>query len=290
MIVSHLYMISFKPVRYIFLTITFYLLQHQLFAQDIVSSNNLAEQYMHDAKYADAIKLYKRIAYFDSTASYTKSIFKKMGDCYFELNKFEEAAECYDVSFFSQNDSILKNECIILKSKCLLSLSRYMDGLAELENMSYHLNDSQLNQKIFYKAVFFYFKGMLDSAENNFSLLTPDSNNKKTLHLMLLKVKEIEKISPKKAKIMSKIIPGSGQLYAHDYKNAINSFVLTLGLGTLYAVTAYNYTVLDAFLSVYPWFHRYYIGGANKAFIITQKRKDNLKKQSLFQIVQLIKL
>ncbi len=289
MIVSYLYMISFKPVKYIFFTYVFCLLQFQLKAQDITTCNNLAQNYINDAKYNEAIKLYKRIAFFDSTAVYTQTIFKKMGDCYFELKKYEEAAECYDISYFSQNDSILKNECIILKCKCLFAQSRFMDGLSELDNISYHLPDSQAKQAIFYKGIFLYFKGMIDSAEGYFTQLIPDSNNKKILHLIMLKAKEVEKIDPYKAKMMSKFLPGSGQLYAHDYKNAINSFVLTLSLGTLFVITAYNYTVLDAFLSVFPWFQRYYKGGANKAFNIAQKRKDDLKKQGMLHVVQLLK-
>ena len=70
---------------------------------------------------------------------------------------------------------------------------------------------------------------------------------------------------PKKARILSTFLPGLGQLYAGDIKNGINSFVLTGVLFVLGINTAINLTLLDALMTVAPWFQRYYMGGYNRA-------------------------
>lgn len=53
--------------------------------------------------------------------------------------------------------------------------------------------------------------------------LIPDS---KYYHTLNKKVKHLDHISPIKALVMSLFLPGLGQAYAHDYKNAVNSVAL----------------------------------------------------------------
>jgi hypothetical protein len=70
------------------------------------------------------------------------------------------------------------------------------------------------------------------------------------------------------------IIPGVGQLYLGEYEAAINSFLLTGFFTGLYIVAMGNLSLLDAVLSVAPWFHRYYQGGLLQAKALAIKKKE----------------
>jgi hypothetical protein len=88
---------------------------------------------------------------------------------------------------------------------------------------------------------------------------------KNKIDSLFIVLESIKGPKPKKARILSTILPGLGQLYAGDIKNGINSFILTGGLIVLGINTAINLTLLDALMTVAPWFQRYYMGGYNRA-------------------------
>jgi len=87
---------------------------------------------------------------------------------------------------------------------------------------------------------------------------------------------------------MSRIIPGSGQLYAGDIKNGLNSLLLTGGIALL-GVHLYNqYSLFDAIMSAFPWFARYYKGGYHKAFEIAYQKRSIRRDRTYKQILKTI--
>lgn len=275
--------------KYLYIAFALLCFSNNSEAQDLQESMQLADQYQRNGDYEQAIKLYRRVVYFDTSYLYSAKLFKQMGNAFFSMKQFEEGAQCFDKSFKVEIDSIQQNDCIIAQTRCLLALGKYIEAIGELQNLTVDLPDSQFRQKHYYLGICYYFNSEMDSSENHLiKLMSNDSNQHFKLHQLFVQTKRIERINPGKAKTMSKFIPGLGQFYAHDYKNAVNSFILNIGLASLFVLTSYNYSVLDAVLSVYPWFQRYYIGGANKAYLIAEKRKANLKKQQMIQMISLI--
>jgi hypothetical protein len=82
-------------------------------------------------------------------------------------------------------------------------------------------------------------------------------------------------------------IPGSGQLYAHDYRNGINVFLLSTGFIVLATYTAINSSTTAAFLNVIPWWTRYHIGGMNRAKDSVIQYKIKHRKKSYIQLLNL---
>jgi TM2 domain-containing membrane protein YozV len=114
-------------------------------------------------------------------------------------------------------------------------------------------------------------------AEHYFSILL-DSTRAPMLHKQYLNIlKELDhvnRLNPNTAMILSMIIPGTGQFYAGDIKNGLNSLTITSLF--LYFTTRSIITVgvLEGFTTVFPIYFRYYTGGFKRAKAIAQQRKE----------------
>ncbi len=127
-----------------------------------------------------------------------------------------------------------------------------------------------------------------DEAKSAFSnIMKTDADKQELEEIMQHMRKKLRK--PRVAKLMSFIVPGSGQLYAGDVKNAVNSFLLVGVLGGLFASTAITYNFWTALLGVAPWFQRYYAGGIKRAGMITKARNERVRNEHLNQVLELIK-
>lgn len=116
-------------------------------------------------------------------------------------------------------------------------------------------------------------------------------NKPETISLLNVQFERVEKagrINPKTARILSIIIPGAGQFYVGDIKNGINSLLLTGGLAVLSVYVAMTYSILDAFISIIPWYQRYYTGGIKKASIIARNKRDAKRANAYRQIIRII--
>ncbi len=80
-------------------------------------------------------------------------------------------------------------------------------------------------------------------------------------------------------------MPGLGQFYNGDYKNAANSFILSGALITLLFAVAVNYTFVDAMASVIPYFQRYYFGGMAHAKKGAYEKRDYNRKKTAKSVV-----
>jgi hypothetical protein len=112
-------------------------------------------------------------------------------------------------------------------------------------------------------------QGEYQKSKALFKEVSPDTS---VVNELFIKNAKIDKLKPKTAKILSIIIPGLGQFYAGDVKNGLNSFILSGGLMFLGVRSAINNSVLDAALSIMPWYQRYYTGGYNKAEAIAEAK------------------
>ena len=239
------------------------------FGQSLDKTFGFANQLYEQKSYPNAVEAYKRVLFFDSAAVFSNQVFPKIADCLFKLQKYQESAQYYDLAYFSAQDSVLKNAYVLKKISCFLILKQYDYAEVELLGLDENLALPQKKEKDFNEAVLRFAKGEYDVSEQIFKSLVSDSAK---VDLLFEKNKKVSKISPKKAKIMSMIVPGLGQLYVGDVKNGLNSFVLSVGLFSLGLRSALINNPLDAAISTLPWFQRYYQGGFKKAELIAIAR------------------
>jgi hypothetical protein len=87
---------------------------------------------------------------------------------------------------------------------------------------------------------------------------------------------------------MSRLLPGSGQIFVGETGSGINSFLL-LSAVSLYAMnTGINYSFIDGVLVLSSWFYRYYTGGFTNANEMAVQKLESEKIRVYAEIIELI--
>ncbi len=125
----------------------------------------------------------------------------------------------------------------------------------------------------------------LDLAEN--LGISEDEKTRETLELFAAFAKKQPK-NPKKAKLLSTFLPGTGQLYGNDPKNALNSFLVNAGFALWFTSSFIKQDFISAFpIGLLGW--RYYQGGrenAEKGIIRFNAKQGKKQSQQALQALE----
>lgn len=274
--------------RFFIFTFLFFFVDLLVFHAGNIAAQNLeqtlafaSDQYK-TGNYSSAIAAFHRVLYFDNGEN-RAAAFQTLGDCYFHTGRYEEAVKNYGLAYFSEKKDSVRNELILKSTQNYLLMNDYLAAQAELFNLPENLAPFFEKKKNFYLAITHW--GLNDFAlSEKYFLACLDNENDSAAFSIRQEFVELDKIriKSKTAAILSMIIPGAGQLYCGDYKNAINSFVINIAFLGLYLYVMKAYSFFDALLSVFPWFQRYYTGGIKKSEIIAI-RKINEKRNAIYQ-------
>ncbi len=238
--------------------------------QTTVSSKAFADELFASKSYQNALEVYSRVLYFDTAQMLASEIYPKIAYAYYQTEQYAEANAYYDLAYNFASNQEIKNGYLLKKISGYLLLQQ--NDYAEIDFLSIdstYLLPHQIKEKTFFEAVLMFSKGEYSKSKSAFLKLTQDSL---AVERLFLKNAKVSKISPKKAKNMSRIIPGLGQLYVGDIKNGLNSMLLTGGLMALGVRATIVNNFLDASFAVGPWLQRYYKGGYTKAESIAKAK------------------
>lgn len=272
-------------------TISFFILLNAGYSQNPEQTFAHAQEQKLMENYENAISAYRRVLFFDSAKEFTYRAFYQVASCYEKTGNFEKSHYYYDLAFNSAKNDSLKNQIILDKSFLYILQQKPKFALMELASLKDSLPAHFQRQKTFYKGIIAFRDNKFHEAKNYFSSGL-DSNKKvksEKLDSLFLQLEDINNMNPKLAKYMSLAIPGLGQLYAGYTGEAVNSLLLSGGFWALYFYTASKYTLLDAILSIYPWFHRYYLGGFKKAGNLLEQKQQEQRNKILSEILELYK-
>lgn len=200
-----------------------------------------------------------------------------LGDTLFYAQRFKQASFYYQ-KVYDQTLRSKVTDPLLYK----ISASLYFSGKYEesLEYMS-RVKDIQQNDYRYYMFLNLYSLTQYDSSLTYLKPLLNDSIYfKKIAH----RLHKTQNISPHKAMVMSLFLPGLGQAYAHDYKNAINSLLLNSVLVYSLIRTYKNYSWIEVLLGPLSWWERYYRGGAIHAKDIAEKYKKEQARKLLLEV------
>jgi hypothetical protein len=256
-----------RPVVFIIITISVFI-SVTTKAQGLEETFKYANSQFENHAYENALEVYRRTLFFDTQNQYGAFVFKNMADCLYKTEHYEEAAYYYDLAYFVHSGDE-QNEITLQKASCHLLLSDYNKAKMELFNLPDNLSLEHRELSIFYDAMINFALGEFDASKSLFMQIARDTS---VVNALFVKNAKIDKLKPKTAKVLSIILPGLGQFYAGDVKNGLNSFILSGGLFFLGVRSAINNSILDAALSIMPWYQRYYTGGYNKAYAIAESK------------------
>ncbi len=238
------------------------------YTQNIDETFEFGNNQMTIGNFDNAIEAYRRVLFFDSSGKYSFKAGLNLSVCYLKENEFDKSQYYIDFAYvLSDNDSI-KNELIFQKAANFIEYEYYDQALIELLNLNRLTSEYFEKKKNFYLGIVYFQKKEFRSSDKHFNncIDTIYTAEKQKLSYLFNEINHINKrYNPKFAKTLSLIIPGLGQIYCGDIKGGLNSLLLTGALGFLFFNTAINYSILDALISVGPWYQRYYQGGFQNA-------------------------
>ncbi len=241
-------------------------------------------------QFDEAIQSYRRVLFFDPTKG--KDVYLSLAYAYWEAYQdWKKSIYYFDLAYQVTTDPKKQESIIFTKAQLYLLAERYTDVQLELASMDEETWDLKtIQRKRFYQGVASYQLQNYDKSEGYFIECVNDSSSKAEIHNWFVHyAKQKHKFRPQKIQIMSIVVPGLGQMYCGDWKAGINSFLLTGGLLTGFVYASQVYTLLDGFLTVLPWFQRYYTGGYKKAKNIAKHRIEDERKETYQGIITTIR-
>ncbi len=274
-----------KPKTIFFLSINIFL-AFLLNSQNLEQTINYADKQYDLMNYKIALKEYQRAIFFNRSIK-NSYLYNQIAKCFFYNKQYIRASKYYQYAYnISDNDSI-KDELIFKRTICYLLSQKYNLAKIELFSLNDTISNYFLQKRNFFLAVTYFGLESFKLSEHYFinSINKNNVDEINEIKKIFSKRKNLYRPNPKLAFYMSVIIPGSGQLYIGEIKDGINSLLLTGGLFTLGIHMSLKYTVLDAFLAIYPWFQRYHQGGSfnakKYAIIKLQKNRSKTYKKIL---------
>lgn len=240
--------------------------------------------------YYNAITEYKRYIFLKNNKNIENNIFAKMSRCYRELGEFPKSLDCTEKSIlYSENDS-LRGVRKIDKAVILLSTEKY--DLAELilvKELHFSKYYSTKKRASFVLCIVYIFKSEWEKAQKFFQQYVDyshdiDENTLKEINDLFLEIKSHSVKNPKKAKLLSTILPGAGQFYCGDVKNGINALVIN---SSTFFLTI-NSILNEQYLNILPYlyiFKRYYSGNRLRASLLCEEYNETIKNNNIKIII-----
>ena len=258
-----------------------------VYSQTAAQSLEIASEMQQNGNYEGAIRIYKRILFFDQSPQQKLSANLKLADCHTAMGNIDAALTNLNLAYYLTESSELQIDIQFRQITLMLLNQRFLNAQEELFLIEQDLDSAYADQFYLYQGIAWFGLASYDSARTYFHKFIGIGNTSthQKLDEVFQQTRRIKAINPRKAQLMSTIIPGLGQFYAGDIKNGLNSLLLTSGLMVLGIHLALLTTPFDALLAVGPWFARYYQGGRKRAKTIAEKKKKQRKAQLYQQVL-----
>lgn len=264
------------------------LLSLSLRAQTIEQTIALGDRMFEAGLYEEAIPYYERVLFFAGSQVLPEVTFRMAESC-LAAGRFDQALLYYDEAFHLNRDPDRKAEILFSRAGAYLQSGNPSFALIELLSIQSE-GDTLIDlRKLFYLGAVKMRMDQYAAAEKYFTdylLLAGFPEKVPGLTALMADTVLFSRINPRLAGYFSLIIPGSGQLYAGEWKEALNSFLLVGGLQAAFIFISANYSLLDAYLGIFPWWQRYYSGGYKAAKRLAIEKKNKLRDEVYLNILE----
>lgn len=254
----------------------------------IDSALALADNQYSRGNFHLALREYQRVSFHTDFSD--PELLYKLGNCYLSEGDWANARNYYDQVIRTANSDSLRVAAEISKISSLIQEKSYKQALIDLYGIPdtvYQNNSFEIN--MLFAITHFGLEEFEDSNEFFKKMVPDDSLACARIDSLFGERKLLYRPNPKWAYIFSLILPGLGQVYAGGITEGINSFLLNESLVLISLFVAYEYSIIDAVLSVLPWYNRYYMGGLENAREIAIKRRNMHRSQLYRETLIIIK-
>lgn len=244
---------------------------------------------MKEGKHDQAVKLLKRVRYFDLNNQFPLT-FSLLAECYYQQSDFQNAFYYYDLALIQSGSDSLSAKYSVRKAACKLYTKDYHEALIEL--LSTNTSDDPMMAKYvntLFGITYFYLQDLQKSEEYFVKSVKEQSILIDSIRYYFNKIDHVSKrYNPSVARLLSLVLPGSGQIYCGDVKEGLNSLFLTTGLLFTGFALSGSIAAIDAAIIVLPWFQRYYSGGYQKAYKLANSKQARIKSEQLKALVNMV--
>lgn len=258
----------------------------------------LAEKFFNSENYYDAITEYRRYIYFNSEKkddgiSYAHY---KIGLAYRNQGKWDESLNALRRSIQTANTEHIRDDRKIDLAVVMIAGGDYSAAEFYLIKVEMFSNIPELKRKAaFFRGVSIIYSFKWEQAREAFQIYfnnNPENKSDelgKKLDFLLAKAQNLKYKSTKLAKILSTILPGSGQIYSGDWRNGINALAINTATGYLLVNDLIKRRYLDAIFNSLFLFERFYRGNRYHAEESAKKHNQNINQELIEKILKILK-
>ena len=236
---------------------------------------SLAEHYTKLNNYDAAITEYKRFLFFQPDDDKVPGIYHRIGILHRNLGLLPEAINSIRQSVIRTSDKEQKSEYQIDLAVTLIANMDY--DLARLELIKVLIrnpSEALYKRALLLQGVTYVYQFRWEEAQDSFKKFTEDEK----LDELLQTTDNLPYKSKLVAKILSGIIPGSGQFYAGNWKSGLNALALNSALGYVTIDSILDKYYVDAIMWTYFIFQRYYQGNLYRAGRAVDEYNDEMNQ------------
>jgi hypothetical protein len=230
--------------------------------------------------YEEAITEYKRYVYFNPSDELASDAYYKMARAYTDQNRWDDAIFALRQSIHTSICDSVKQEREIALAATYIAGRRYSLGEILLLKILTYTDYPYLKQKaLVLHGVACLYSAKWEAAQSSFDAYfqeQPEPALQADIDTLLREARNFFYKSPDDARGLSTLIPGLGQFYVGDYKNALNAFLLNGGLAAWMIYKLWHGYLGDVYVIYYFLFRRYYYGNRYHAQRLAHEYNENL--------------
>jgi len=257
-----------------------------IYAQTVDETIKNADKLYEFGDFNKSISLYRRALFFyDENPS---EILSKIGDCYFGLSDFTLAEEYYDSAFSKCTNNKKNSDLVYKKLDCNIFFKEFKRGIDVLNSSDEVFVENPVKAN-FYKGLLLFGDQNYKSSQIYFLKILCDTCDDAKDSLLDLFNSNFKYPNPEIAGVLSSVLPGSGQLYSGNHKDALNSFLLVGAIMLICSDMYFSFGLIDPIVSISPWLKRYYEGGIENAINSAEIKRNLRRNDILNRILSIIR-
>ena len=248
---------------------------------------DLANNAFQIGDYYSAKSAYTRAAYFTKDSQVKKHCYAQLAQIALQDQNIDGAVNRLRDAAFEETNQSEKNRINLQRVKLIVLKEDFKNANFEFLQLNIDSNSAEFIDYTLLHGMISLGLEDYESAKSSFAYLAQTDAEKEEISMLIDNMQKKFK-KPFRARFLSTLLPGLGQIYVGDVKNALNSFILVAGLSVLLYTTAVSYGFWQAMFAVAPWIQRYYFGGGVNASRLAEIKNRRIKSEYLQEVIAII--